>query len=274
MKRRKVLLGLLFVLPALAQAQSHTAIVTASGADVCTNGTSQRLFAEGSVATSCVSADGRVSMSGSSSNFAGVLRSQTAMSVAGGPIAQNVRMGAQASWYDFLRYSTAAGSPLVRRVDLHFLFSGILSSDGVVAGSIFQGYSPSGGVYVSKTTNGAGGSVNGGQIPYQSFADDLVWGLNVSNGSAFLEAALYTDLQGGPKAQAISGYSDFSHTVGLTGISFFDANNNDISADVTYSFDNGLQFLPTNVVPEPGTWAMMVCGLACVGLVTKRRVRR
>jgi hypothetical protein len=72
-----------------------------------------------------------------------------------------------------------------------------------------------------------------------------------------------------------SASGDFTSTGGITGITFHDANGNVIN-NVQYSFAQGLQFYTPealSTVPEPATWALMLTGLACAGMIGMRRRR-
>lgn len=66
--------------------------------------------------------------------------------------------------------------------------------------------------------------------------------------------------------------NDFSNTVGFTGLSFHDADGNDVTNMFRVSFDSPLAFIDnTAPVPEPETWAMLLAGLGALGFTARRR---
>ncbi|MBC8086748.1 MAG: PEP-CTERM sorting domain-containing protein [Phycisphaerae bacterium] len=65
---------------------------------------------------------------------------------------------------------------------------------------------------------------------------------------------------------------DFSNTALLAGVTAYDADGNDITADTEFEFESGTvvpKGMPT-VVPEPSTYAMLSLGLLALGFARKR----
>ena len=71
-----------------------------------------------------------------------------------------------------------------------------------------------------------------------------------------------------------SAYADFQNTGKIVGLEFDDANGNNITSSVTYSFAGGTQIYPTTTTPEPSTWALLGTGLLTLAGVTEWRKRR
>ncbi len=70
------------------------------------------------------------------------------------------------------------------------------------------------------------------------------------------------------------GESLFGSSAGITGIRFFDTNNQLIDGPIDYQFANGTGFYDPDaatVVPEPSAWALLVLGLMMVGVAARSR---
>lgn len=71
------------------------------------------------------------------------------------------------------------------------------------------------------------------------------------------------------RGQTATGRADFQDTAGLASLRFFDDAGADITGQTQWGFVHGTAFLPA--IPEPGTAALWLAGLAGVVVATRRR---
>lgn len=64
--------------------------------------------------------------------------------------------------------------------------------------------------------------------------------------------------------------NDFSHTLGFTGLRFYDSGHNDVTQWINVAWDSPMAFISAPV-PEPETYAMLLAGLGLLGFHARRR---
>jgi hypothetical protein len=108
----------------------------------------------------------------------------------------------------------------------------------------------------------------------------ILWPLSVPVGSSNAVSFTYTLRADASVAGGIldnqhvidaAARADYGNTAGLRGVRFLDAQGNDVTAQVSYTFDRGTQLLPQSTVPEPATLGLCAVGLALVGGIARRR---
>lgn len=119
-----------------------------------------------------------------------------------------------------------------------------------------------------------------------SFTSELLLSVTGTN-PAFTPDHITTDLYSAATGlMAIDGVPEDSRTMGNAALpytagpyafnqvtSFSVSITNSTAADMTGFLDAGLSVYAVSAVPEPGTYALLLAGLACTGLVAHRRRR-
>jgi hypothetical protein len=86
-----------------------------------------------------------------------------------------------------------------------------------------------------------------------------------------LESYIDPSRPGGYVTSSGSTSADFANTARITGVAVVDANGNDLTGLLNYSFANGLHLFATAAVPEPSTRALLAGGVAGLLVVAHRR---